>query len=192
MKACGRCTMDPRFSVFDVLQIAEAVETRTARSYLRVAERFADEERRGIFYNLANWRVKHRNTWRRIRRRYSEKTGEFGVFDPDNYVLSNPWTMAGLTGHGMNPNSHDSPSGSETREQILRGAIRRSRDIIIFYHGLKEFARNPDSRMMIDNMISEEHRHVRLLIQALALTQASAEDSHNLASVYPTESHSSQ
>ena len=30
--------------------------------------------------------------------RYSEKTGEFGVFDPDNYVRSNPWTMAGLMG----------------------------------------------------------------------------------------------
>jgi hypothetical protein len=39
-------------------------------------------------------RAKHRDTWRRIRRRYSERTGEFGVFDPDNYVLSNPWIVA--------------------------------------------------------------------------------------------------
>lgn len=178
-KTDGKCTMDTQFSIFDVLQIAEAVETKTAKFYLRAAKRFADEERRSIFYGLADWRAKHLSTWRRIRRRYSEKTGEFGVFDPDNYVRSNPWTMAGLTRYGTDVNGHGRPTGCETREQILQDAIRRSWDIIIFYHGLKEFARNPDSRMMIDNIINEEHRHVCLLTCVLERTQTPTDDDHN-------------
>ena len=36
-----------------------------------------------------------------------------------------------------------------------------------FYQGLKAFAGDPDSRMMIDNMIAEEGRHVRLLTRSL-------------------------
>lgn len=179
--------MDTQFNVFEILQIAEAVETKTAKFHLRAAERFADEERRSIYYSLADWRAKHRNTWSRIRRRYSEKTGEFGVFDPDNYIRSNPWTMAGLTGYDTDANGHSRPTGHETKEQILQDAVRRSRDIIIFYHGLKEFARNPDSHMMIDNMINEEHRHIRLLTQALERMQTPAEDGQSPGPVCQSE-----
>ena len=60
-------------------------------------------------------------------------------------------------GYGTDLNGHDRPTGHETREQILHDAIRRSQGLLIFYHGLKEFARSPDGRMMIDNVISEEH-----------------------------------
>jgi rubrerythrin len=169
--------MDTQFNIFEVLQIAEEVQTKAAKFCLRAAERFADEGRRNIYYSLADWRAKHRDTWRRIRRQYSERTREFGIFDPDNYVLSNPWTMAGLTGYGTDPNGHGRSTGCETREQILHDAIRRSQGIIIFYHGLKEFARGPDSHMMIDNMISEEDRYIHLLTRALERMEAAAEDS---------------
>jgi rubrerythrin len=88
--------MDPSFSVFDVLRIAEEVEHRAALYYLKVAQGFPDMQRRRICYDLASWRLRHRQRWSRMRQGYSEKTGEFGRFDPDNYVSSNPQVMAGL------------------------------------------------------------------------------------------------
>jgi rubrerythrin len=176
----GRCTMDTQFNVFDILQIAEEVQMKAAQFCLRAAERFADEERRNLYYSLADWRTRQRDTWRRIRRQYSERTGEFGVFDPDNYVLSNPWTMAGLTGYGTDPNTYGRPTGQETREQILHDILRRSQGIVIFYHGLKEFARGPDSLLMIDNMIAEEQRHIRLLAHVLEQVQTPADDGSTL------------
>jgi rubrerythrin len=179
--------MDTQFNVFEILQIAEAVETKTAKSYLRAAERFADEERRGVYYRLAGWRAKHRRLWRRIRWRYSERTGQFGVFDPDDYVRSNPWTMAGLTGYGTDANGCNRPTGRETREQIFHEAIRRSQAITIFYRGLKAFAGNPDSHLLIDNMVSEERRHARLLTRVLERMLASGEDGHNRVPVCLTE-----
>jgi rubrerythrin len=183
IKTYGRCTMDTQFNAFEILQIAEEVENKAAQFYRHAAERFADEDRRGLCSSLADWRAEHRDAWRCLRRRCSERTGEFGCFDPNNYVLSNPQTMAGLTGFGTARNGHSRITGAETKEQILQDAIRRSQGIAIFYHGLKDFARGPDSRMMIDNVLSEEDRQIRLLTNTLARIQAVLEDWDDLASL---------
>ena len=167
--------MDTSFNVFEVLQIAEEVEHKAARLCLKAAERFVDWERRNICYNLASWRAKHQQAWARIRQEYSEQTGEFGTFDPDDYVLSNPQVMAGLTCFGTEANSQGQPAGHQTRAQVIRDAIRRSEGVAIFYRGLKEFASDPASRMMIDNMIDEENRYMRLLNRLLDRTQGLSE-----------------
>jgi rubrerythrin len=159
--------VDTQFNVFEVLQIAEEIEHRAATFYLKIAERFSDSGRRNICYNLASWRVKHEQAWFRLRNEYSERTGEFGTFDPDNYVRSNPHVMAGLPWFGAGSSLQGRPAGRETGTQIVRDAIRRAEGVWIFYHGLKEFAGDPASRSMIDAMIGEEDRHIRQLNRSL-------------------------
>lgn len=159
--------VDSCFNVVEVLRVAEEVEHKAAKFYLRAAERFADWERRNIYYNLASWRARHQQAWARIRQEYSEKTGEFGTFDPDDYVVSNPQVMAGLSSFGTEGNSPGIPNGHESRMQIIKDAIRRSEGVVIFYHGLKEFAGDPAGRHSIDHMIDEETRHIRLLNRLL-------------------------
>jgi rubrerythrin len=163
----GVSQVDACFNVFDVLRIAEEVEHKAARFYLQAAERFADREHRSIYYDLASWRARHERAWTRIRREHSEKTGQFGTFDPDDYVVSNPQVMAGLTSFGTEANSLGHPTGHETRAQVVRDTIRRSEGVVIFYGGLKEFASDPASQGTIDNMIAEETRHIRLLNRLL-------------------------
>ncbi len=175
--------MDTQFNAFEVLRIAEEVETRAAQFYQYAAERFADEDRRRLCRGLAEWRAEHRDAWRCLRRQYSERTGACGCFDPNNYVLSNPQTMAGLAGFGTARNGYSRITGWETNEQIIQDAIRKSQGIAIFYHGLKDFARGPDSRMMIDSVLSEEDRHIRLLTNALGRMQAVPEDFDDPASM---------
>ncbi len=159
--------MDTQFNVVEVLRIAEEIEHKAARFYLRAAERFSDSARRNICYNFASWRVKHEQAWTRFREEYSEKTGEFGTFDPDNYVLSNPQVMASLPWFGTGQGSYREPTGYESNAQIVRDAIRRSQSVLIFYRGLTEFARDPASHRMIDAMIGEEERHIRHLNRSL-------------------------
>jgi rubrerythrin len=156
-----------QFNVVEVLRIAEELQHKAAKFYLRAAEQFDDAERRTLYYNLAAWRARHQQTWARIRREYSERTGEFGTFDPDNYVLSNPQVMASLTCFASRPGAHDGPTGHETPEQIVRDAVSRARGAVIFYHGLKGFAQDPESRRMIDSMIGQEEHHIRQLCGSL-------------------------
>ena len=157
--------METKFNVFEILQIAEKIDHNGAKFYLKTAELFDDPELRNIYYLLANWRARHEKILAQRRKRFSEKTGEFGTFDPDNYVLSNPHVMADLTVFVHKPNSSGRLTGAETREQILKDAIRRAKEAIIFYTGLKDFARDPASEDTIDKIIKEENRHIRLLTE---------------------------
>jgi len=167
--------VDTQFNLFEVLQIAEEIEHRAARFYLKAAERFSDSVRRCICYDLTSWRIKHEQVWIRLRSEYSERTGEFGTFDPDNYVRSNPQVMAGLPWFGVGSSLQDRPTGCESGVQIIRDAIRRVEGVRTFYHGLKEFARDPASRDMIDAMIGEEDRHIRQLNRTLDQMLGSAD-----------------
>jgi rubrerythrin len=67
--------METKFNVFKVLEIAERVENRGTRFYLRTMELFSDPELRDIFYKLANRKAKNEKIWTRMRKRFSEKTG---------------------------------------------------------------------------------------------------------------------
>ncbi len=157
--------METKFNVFEILQIAEKIEHNSAIFYLKTAELFDDPELRNIYYLLANWRARHEKILTQRRKRFSEKTGEFGTFDPDNYVLSNPDVMAGLAVFSHKPDLSGRPTGEEGREQIFKDAIRRAKEAIVFYNGLKDFARDPASKDTIDKIIKEENRHIRLLTE---------------------------
>lgn len=159
--------METKFNVFEILQIAEKIDHNGAIFYLKTAELFDDTELRNMYYKLANWRARHEKILALRRKRFSEKTGEFGTFDPDNYVLSNPHVMAGLAVFAHKPDSSGILTGSETIEQISKDAIRRAKEAVIFYTGLKDFARDPASKDTIDKIIKEENRHIRLLTEQL-------------------------
>jgi len=90
---------------------------------------------------------------------------------------SNPQVMAGLTCFGTDANSKCRPTGYESKSQIIRDAIRRSEGVVIFYHGLKAFAGDPAGQGMIDNMIEEENRYIRLLGRLSARVQGASEGS---------------
>jgi rubrerythrin len=161
--------METKFNVFEVLEIAEQVDHKGAKFYLKTAERFSDPQVRDLYYRLANWKAKHEQMWARMRKRFSEKTGEFGTFDPDNYVLSNPQVMASLAGSSTKHDTLAELSGKETKKQVIMDAIRRSNAIITFYQGLKDFARDPAARAVIDRMLRQENHQIRLLQDELKI-----------------------
>ena len=155
--------METRFNVFEILQIAEQIEHNSATFYLKAAELFGNADLRDVLYRLATWKARHERLWARMRKRFSEKTGEFGTFDPDNYVLSNPQVMSALAGSGTKPGLLEHFTGKENRRQILQDAIRRFQEVVIFFGGLKDFARDPASEDTLDKIIREELRQVQFL-----------------------------
>lgn len=159
--------METTFTTFEILQIAEQVEHKGAKFYLMTAELFRDPGLRDVYYRLAAWKAKHEKIWARMRKRFSEKTGQFGTFDPDNYVLSNPHVMSGLTWFGTKQDGTTRLTGKENRRQILKDAIRRANEVVIFYRGLKDFARDPATEQVLDRIIREEDRQIGFLMEEL-------------------------
>ena len=101
--------MDTKFNVFEILEIAEKVEQRGAKFYLGAAQLFAQEDLKNCYYGLAERKVKLKNMWTNMRQDFSNRTGEFGTYDPENYVLSNPEVMASLTWAGSRLGAFPSP-----------------------------------------------------------------------------------
>lgn len=159
--------METKFNVFEIFQIAEKIEHNGAKFYLRAAELFDDSERRDIFYKLANWKARHEKVLAKKRKHFSEETGQFGTFDPDNYVLSNPHVMASLAAFATKPKLGEHMTGREGKKEIFKAAIRRSKQAIVFYGGLKDFSRDPASRDTIDQIVEEEKKHIRILFEEL-------------------------
>ena len=155
--------METKFNVFEVLQIAEKIEHNGAKFYLQTAELFDDPDFRDTCYTLATWKARHEKVLAQRRKRFSEKTGEFGTFDPNNYILSKPHVMAGLAVFATKPGALKHGD----KREIFRDAIRRAKEAIVFYRGLKEFARDPSSEEIIEKIIKEEKRHIRLLTEQL-------------------------
>ncbi len=159
--------METKFNVFEILQIAEKIEHNGAKFYLKTAELFDDMEVRDACYQMATWKARHEKILAQRRKRFSEQTGEFGTFDPDNYILSNPDVMADLAVFATTPGSLKGPLDRGSKQEILKDAIRRSKEAIFFYRGLKDFARDPASRDTIDKIIKEENRYIRLLTEQI-------------------------
>jgi rubrerythrin len=159
--------MDKKFSVFEILEIAERIENNATRFYLKAAELYDDSQLRDIYHKLANWRAKHEKILIKRRKDYSEKTGALGTFDPDDYVLSNPEVMAGLTWLGTKSDPAKGLTGHETKSEILNDAVKRADEAIAFYDGLKDFARDPEGERAIDKIIEDEKQNIRLLNEQL-------------------------
>ena len=159
--------MEKKFSVFEILEISERIEHNAARFYLKAAELYEAPQLRDIYYKLANWRAKHEKVLTQRRKVYSEKTGELGTFDPDDYVLSNPEVMAGLTWLGSKSDPAKELTGKESRVEVLKEAVKRADEVVAFYEGLKDFARDPAGEGAIDKIIEEEKQHIRLLTKQL-------------------------
>jgi len=75
--------------------------------------------------------------------------------------------LAGLAVFGIHPDPREHLTGRETREEVLRVAINKEKDAVVFYTGLKGFVSDPDDRATVDEVIHEEMHHVRVLSQAL-------------------------
>lgn len=159
--------METKFNVFEVLQIAEQVEHKGATFYLKAAELFDDPNLRDVLYRLATWKAKHEKIWARMRKRFSEKTGEFGTFDPDDYVHSNPQVMSALAGSSTKLDATSRLTGKEDKRHILKDAIRRANEVVVFYQGLKDFARDPASKDTLDKIIWEENRQIQFLLDEM-------------------------
>ena len=148
------------FRIYDVLQIAEAIELKRARFYVQAALLFKTSRQNDLCHKLANRSAKYAKFWAQKRKQHSDETGEYSTFDPNDYIRSNPFMMAGLTWGGSLWGYTGKFSGGETAGQILKDAMRRSHELMIFYEGLKDFACDPATWAVIDTAISREVHYI--------------------------------
>jgi rubrerythrin len=152
---------------YEVLAIAVQLERTGAEFYRKAAALFSDAKVRALFEMLLQWEQAHIATFTRMRDEIAKKSWERGTYDPTRVSIPESQMMAGLAVFGIHPGSSDELTGRETREQVLRTAIDKEKDAVVFYTGLKRLVYDPDDQATVDDVIKEEMHHVRILNQAL-------------------------
>ncbi len=158
--------MSVEFNAFEAFQVAEQIERNGARFYRKAAELFDDSQIRGMFLEFAAWETGHEEVFADMRKQLSEQGPNQRTFKPEETPFE-PKAMAGLAVFGIRSEPSDELSGKESITDVLKMAIAKEKDSIIYYTGLKGFVPAQAGKDKIDDVIKEEFRHIRILSQSL-------------------------
>jgi len=158
--------MTVTLNAFDVFEIAEQIERNGTDFYIRAAELFDDHDTRQMFLRLAEWETEHEQTFAQMKRQLSEQNHHLKTPTTDN-LLPDPRVMAGLAVFGIRSNPAEELRGRQEKTDIIRRAVEKEKDSIVFYHGLKEFVPAGADKDRIDDIIKEEMKHIVILDQSL-------------------------
>lgn len=159
--------MNIELNAFEMFEIAEQIERNGAKYYRRAAQLFDDEQIQNMFLQLADWEKGHEKIFATMRMQLSEQSRELRTFKPENNMLPDVQAMAGLAVFGIRPDPADELTGKDSKIDILRKAIQKEKDSIVYYTGLKNFVPDRAGKDKISDIIKEEMRHVGILGQSL-------------------------
>ena len=153
----------------EIFEIAVQIERNGAEFYRGAAELFDDSRVRNMFLQLADWETSHEQVFADMRNELVAQGPEISTFETESDVIFDAQSMAGLAvfGNSMGPSAE--LTGKESITDILKGAIEKEKDSIIFYTGLKDFVSARTAKDKIADVIKEEMHHVRILKQSLEM-----------------------
>ena len=159
------------FNADEIFEMAEEIERNGAKFYRRAAELFTQPERHKLFLDLAQMEDTHEQTFAHMREEM-RRSGGATTIDP----VSDPSGEAGLylqalaSGYVFDANADptESMTGDESIEDILRLAIGREKDSIVFFLGMKDLVSEKLGKDRIDGIIREEMNHITILSKKIS------------------------
>ncbi|MFC1604357.1 hypothetical protein ACFL5F_04940 [Planctomycetota bacterium] len=157
MKVLKReAAMETNFGVLEVLKIAERLEYNGRQFYTKMAKLFIETRCKDMCEDLADWRAGRETTLARQRKLFHAQKAGFVPNNASDYFRSHPDILADLSVFAEKFYPHNALTGHESLSEIVKDAITRTREAVIFYRGLKDFARNQETRALINQFIEEE------------------------------------
>lgn len=152
--------------VNELFQIAMKVE-RNASDFYKKAANLSDNVRVSeLFMRLHSWECEHLSVIKEIYSKIIQTSWDSGKYLPSKMETPQAVLMAGLAVFGIHPNPSDELSGSENCIQALDLAVRKEKDTIVFFTGLKGFMKDSSEHHNVDLIIGEEVRQIGHLEQA--------------------------
>jgi rubrerythrin len=159
--------MDVGLSTFEVFEIAEKIERNGAKFYRKAAKLFDDFNIRSLFQELAGWELRHEQIFAAMRKQLSESAYEVEASKSKGDLLIDAQTMAGLAVFGIKPDPSGVFSGKMSKREIIKIALEKEKDSVVYYTGLMDFVPDRIGKDKIDDIIKEEMHHIRILSQSL-------------------------
>jgi len=148
--------METKFGILEVLKIAERLEHNGRQFYTKMAKLFIETRCKDLCRDLADWRASREITLARQRKQFNEQKAGFKPNNASDYFRIHPDVIADLSVFADKFYPPHTLTGHESLSEIVKDAVTRTREAVIFYRGLKDFARNQETRALINQFIEEE------------------------------------
>ncbi len=162
--------MQAKFNIDEILEMAEQIERNGATFYQRASEIVpADSTSRRLLLILAEMEINHEAIFASMRKDILKHEKIDSIvdpeFDPDGLAAMYLRSIANSQVFDLNK---PDLSGNESPETILKMALEREKDAIVFYLGLKEAVAENLGRNDVDLIIKEEMSHITYISEELA------------------------
>jgi rubrerythrin len=163
--------MSIQFSADEILATAERIEENGVAFYAAGCDAVSDPEAKTLLRHLSSWEVAHVEIFKAMRHALTAEERTPTVFDPDDQMAMYLQSMADRTVFTakMNPGEMFGPE-PELRH-ILKLALEREKDAVVFYSGIRDMVPARLGRDKIDGIIREEVSHVAMLEKHLGSLQ---------------------
>ena len=160
------------FTPDEIFALAEQIEENGALFYRKAAQSSACADSRELLTRLAEMEDNHGSLFSSLRKALPDKDREPAIFDPEGEAALYLKSLADsrvFTQPDGNPLAEDANTCSpDALGRILKFAVEREKDSIVFYLGMKELVGTEKAKCDIEGIIREEMQHIRLLNTQLA------------------------
>ena len=149
------------FNSDEVFEMAEDIERQGAAFYTKAAGLFSDTDIKNLLEGLSKMEVSHEKAFKKMRS--DILSDAFKGYDPDEMAAAyiNSFTEGKVFSKGSD--MCDALGAKSTLSEILKMAIEAEKNSILFYTGIKKALPETMAKDAIEDIISEEMKHIVML-----------------------------
>ena len=148
------------FNANEIFEMAIRIEENGAAFYRKAASLQSDASNRAFLEKLATMEDHHKVVFKKMKERLVDMEKTETVFDPEGELSLYLASMADRHGGEGSPAAAEALTGEEKMADIVTTAIGLEKESILFYVGLKDMVPLKYGRDKIEEIISEERRHI--------------------------------
>jgi len=160
--------MSVQLNADEVFEIAEQIERNGGKFYRKAAGFAQDEDSRAMLTRLAEMEDDHERTFSAMRATLPDEARQSMVYDPANESIMYLQALADGEVFDVRADPSAALTGAESLVDILRMAIGREKESVVFYEGMKATVPPNAGHAGIDRIIREELGHIAVLSKRLA------------------------
>jgi rubrerythrin len=153
-----------KFNVDEIFEMAEHIERNGAKFYRNAAGIVQNAHARETLSGLAAMEDEHERTYAELRMKLVKpEERRDTVYESDMSAMEYIRSWADKHVFDIDADIYAELGGDESLDEILSRAIRREKESIILFEGLKDSLNADEDRARVDRIIQEEMDHIKIL-----------------------------
>lgn len=153
--------LDLNLNIDEVFEIAEKIERNGAVFYRKAADVIDDADAKAKLISLALAEDSHEAVFRGMRETMVPADKRISVYDQDDIVALHLQALASRQVFVVGQEPEEVLKGDETMADIVKIAIGKEWDTILYYSAIRDLMVKEIDRDAIDELIRQEEAHVR-------------------------------